>query len=373
MRVIDKYVFGLFILIFFPLKYIFLWKRKKIMHSPKKILVIRMRALWSSLLTFPMIKQLQDHYGKNVQYDLLASSRNIWVFTRQWYFKHQYNIFKIKDLLKLLISFKKYDIVIDAEEYFHLSSMISLRVGKITVGYANLPLRKLAYVFSHYYAEKTHNIMNCLSLLTPLGIKIYPPKAMEPLIYDQKHTIKVDKFFQQFTGKKFVCLHTWWAETSPERFRADYNWIELIEKLNQSFWNKIVIFLSGTEFEEQWVKKIMNEIDAKTHNVFSLCGMFSLFEFAYLLKKCDLMISNDTGPMHLSTCMWTKTIGLFGPNLPERFGPWPLDNNTWLYKWNGEIDVLPEFGVFKKDVSGDINKIHVDDVMAEIHLLKSLS
>jgi len=103
--------------------------------------------------------------------------------------------------------------------------------------------------------------------------------------------------------------------------------------------------------------------------VFSLCWTFGLFEFAYFLTKCDLMISNDTGPMHLSAAMWTKTIGLFGPNLPQIFGPWPLDKNVWLYKGNGIIYIQPHLGIFKKDVSDTINKITPKNVLHEIKLL----
>jgi hypothetical protein len=44
-----------------------------------------------------------------------------------------FNIFSIKDLLKLIISFKKYDIVIDTEEYFKISAFMSMRLGKINV------------------------------------------------------------------------------------------------------------------------------------------------------------------------------------------------------------------------------------------------
>lgn len=370
MRIVDKYVFWLFILLFFWLKYLFFSQKKRILQHPKKILVIRLWALWSSLLTFPMIKQLQDHYGKNVQYDLLATSRNIGVFKNQWYFGQIYNLFSLKGALKMLFSFKQYDIVIDVEEYFYVSSMISLWVGKLTVGYNNIFIRRLAYLFSYHYSEHKHNLMNCLSLLISFWIHIYPPKAMEPLVYEHKYTIKVDEFLDQFVEKKIICLHTWWAETSPDRFWANDNWVSLIEDIHQIYWDKVVIFLSGTIFEEKWVHEIMAKLSHDSKKiVFSLCGMFGLFDFAYLLTKCHLMISNDTGPMHLATAMWTKTIGLFGPNLPQIFGPWPLDKNVWLYKGNGIIYIQPHLGIFKKDFFDSINKITSEDVLSEIKLL----
>ena len=47
-------------------------------------------------------------------------------------------------------------------------------------------------------------------------------------------------------------------------------------------------------------------------------------QLAALIRKCDLFISNDTGPMHMSTAVRTPTIALFGASNPLQWGPiWP--------------------------------------------------
>ena len=40
-----------------------------------------------------------------------------------------------------------------------------------------------------------------------------------------------------------------------------------------------------------------------------------------MLQKCRLYISNDTGPMHMSTAIKTPTIALFGASNPLQWGP----------------------------------------------------
>ena len=68
------------------------------------------------------------------------------------------------------------------------------------------------------------------------------------------------------------------------------------------------------------MEKIIDSLsDDEKVGVTNLCGKFGLYDFAALLQRMDVMISNDTGPMHLAAAMGTKTIGLFGPNLPSRF------------------------------------------------------
>ncbi|MFA5747953.1 MAG: glycosyltransferase family 9 protein [Candidatus Absconditabacterales bacterium] len=370
LRFVDKYFFGFFILCFFRLKYFFVNKKKNIINHPKKILVIRLWALGSSLLTFPMIKQLENHFGNDVKYDLLASSRNIGIFKNQGYFNQTYNLFKIKDIIKLIFSFKKYDIVIDAEEYFKISSFVSLLVGKITIGYNNLWIRKLAYTDPIHYIPNEHNLINCISLLNPLGVKTYKPDFMEPLKYLEKDKIKVDNFLKNSSlvtrHSSLICLHTGGAETSKDRAWPQKKWIELITKILEKNQN-VYIFLSGTKFEKNIIQNIIINLSEKyKKNVINICGFFNIFEFAYLLKKCNLMISNDTGPMHLAAAMGTKTIGLFGPELPSKFGPWPLDKNVGLYKGDGEASIKVHLALWGKCSEEMIDRIEVKEVMKYI-------
>jgi heptosyltransferase-1 len=74
----------------------------------------------------------------------------------------------------------------------------------------------------------------------------------------------------------------------------------------------------------------------------NLTGNTSLTSLPALLSKADWVISNDSGPMHLSAAMGLKTIGLFGPTDPRRFGPYPLKSptNYFIQAPVGELTLL---------------------------------
>ena len=104
----------------------------------------------------------------------------------------------------------------------------------------------------------------------------------------------------------------------------------------------------------------------------NLAGKMSLREFFAFIEKCNLVVSNDTGVMHIAAAQGVKTIGLFGPNLPVRWGPFGKGNIS-LYK--GEVcKFSPCINVHKGEVPecrfGDDNKcmkeINVEDVLEYI-------
>jgi len=86
--------------------------------------------------------------------------------------------------------------VIDVEEYFRISTFMALWLGKVTIGFGNLWNRSIGYTNPVIYNDQQHTILTFLDLLKPLGIKPYVPEAMEPLIFQNKDTIKVNKFLE---------------------------------------------------------------------------------------------------------------------------------------------------------------------------------
>ena len=59
---------------------------------------------------------------------------------------------------------------------------------------------------------------------------------------------------------------------------------------------------------------------------FNLTGKTNLVELVALIKKAKVVVSNDSGPMHLAAALEIPVVALFGPTSPERFGPYPLDS-----------------------------------------------
>jgi lipopolysaccharide heptosyltransferase II len=55
--------------------------------------------------------------------------------------------------------------------------------------------------------------------------------------------------------------------------------------------------------------------------VVSLTGRTSLPELAALLARCDLLVSGDSGPLHIACAVGTPVIGLYGPTDPQISGP----------------------------------------------------
>ena len=58
----------------------------------------------------------------------------------------------------------------------------------------------------------------------------------------------------------------------------------------------------------------------------SLAPPTTVSDLAVLLREAALVISGDTGPLHIAAAMDTPLVGLYGPTWPERNGPWHADD-----------------------------------------------
>jgi lipopolysaccharide heptosyltransferase I len=63
-------------------------------------------------------------------------------------------------------------------------------------------------------------------------------------------------------------------------------------------------------------------------NILDLAGRTTLRGLAHVLAHCDLLVSADTGPLHLAVAVGTATIALFGSTNPVRTGPYGSRNRV---------------------------------------------
>ncbi|MFA4854249.1 MAG: glycosyltransferase family 9 protein, partial [Candidatus Omnitrophota bacterium] len=116
---------------------------------------------------------------------------------------------------------------------------------------------------------------------------------------------------------RVVAIHPYTSDALKqwelERFR------ELAKRISDELGLRVIIVgkeegIGGEEFEKLG------------KNVVSLVNKTSLVELAQILKQCKLLVSCDSGPVHLAAAVGTPVIALFRNDLPgktaRRWGPW---------------------------------------------------
>lgn len=79
------------------------------------------------------------------------------------------------------------------------------------------------------------------------------------------------------------------------------------------------IVLLGGPGEEHMAQDIQSRMK---HKAMDLSGKLTLNELAYVISRLDLLITNDSGPMHMAAAVETPQVAIFGPEDPERLRPY---------------------------------------------------
>ena len=79
------------------------------------------------------------------------------------------------------------------------------------------------------------------------------------------------------------------------------------------------IVLTGSTADRPLVDTVRAQLNDVA--VIDVTGQLNLPELAAVLSRLDLLITGDTGPMHLASAVDTPLVALFGPSDPARYGP----------------------------------------------------
>lgn len=118
------------------------------------------------------------------------------------------------------------------------------------------------------------------------------------------------------------------ANYKSDRFYAAENYVQAFSGLNANK-VKVIIFGSGSEQTQcSLVEKSLTE-SGLTVTVQNFAGKTTIRQLAESFKKCDLILSTETGALHMATALRKPTIGIVGGGHFGRFYPWG-DANTNL-------------------------------------------
>ena len=258
---------------------------------------------------------------------------------------------------------KKYDLVFDCEPYLNLSAVLGFLKGKYKVGFSN-QWRSRLYNKAVKFDKKQHMVQNYLDMLRALGFK-YNTNELERLDVKKETRNKIKKYLKKNKLSGLVIgITPGVAESAKSRAWFSNRFAKLADKLILELKAKI-IFIDSKK-NKKVVHKIVSLMDEKAVNA---SGLFNLEETFYLIEKCKVFISNDTGPMHIAAAQGCRTIGLFGPNTPVLWGPYGKKNKA-IYKTKLRPSIQNDKGIFpdknRKEYMGSID---VDDVFKEVKKL----
>ncbi len=89
-----------------------------------------------------------------------------------------------------------------------------------------------------------------------------------------------------------------------------------------------------------------------------------LRSLAWILDGSTLMLSPDTGPLHMATALGTPVIGLYGYTDPKRVGPYRGPRDLIIDRYSRPGETVPS----AETRSGNMEKIEVDEVLQKIEL-----
>ncbi len=202
----------------------------------------------------------------------------------------------------------KYDLVVDLQGL--LKSALIARAARSHKRIGPSFHREFAYLFyDHVAAERNkerHAVDENLDVLRFLELPAAPvqfPVAFPP-----------PEFVGQTSPLKVLL--------SPCSRHAAKNWpVERFAAVGKVLHEKngAMLYISGVPEDSEVCKKLMELLPpGSAHN---LCGKTSLVELGGVLQAMALVITVDSGPMHMAAATGTPTLAIFGPTDPLRVGP----------------------------------------------------
>jgi lipopolysaccharide heptosyltransferase II len=301
------------------------------LENINRILVIKLRAIGDVLLSSPVIQNLRDFFP-NAIIDFLTEKYAADVIVGNPWISEVLTFDRKSDSAVGIIRSvqrKKYDLVIDLFSNPRSAIITGLSGAPTRVGF---PFRWRKYAYNIIIPPNNGNIHNVefnLEVLRRLEIPVHHLEPYFPLS-EQSRKFAEDWISRQpFQGKTLVGLNPGGGWTTKKWGLEHYARLgDLISERHKG----AIILLWGPG-EEQEASFVHQEMKSQSY----LIPRTTLSQLGAIIDRCGIVVSNDSGPMHIAAALKVPTLGIFGPTNPIQQGPYG-EGNRWVR--NEALDCL---------------------------------
>jgi heptosyltransferase I len=214
----------------------------------------------------------------------------------------------------------KYDAAIDLQGLLKSAVLARLSGAPRVIGFPAELLRERAARFFYTETEgeaAPHVIDKNLSILKSIGIRV--PDVEFPL-EDRRSEVVVEARarLSLAPGQRFALINpgaAWPNKRWPPVYFAEVS----RELAKRHALRSLVLWGPGEE-------QIAHAVAEASDNTAVVSPPTRIADLVSLAKAAALIVSGDTGPMHIAAACGTPVIGIFGPTDPQRNGPWAEDD-----------------------------------------------
>lgn len=303
----------------------------------KKILIVKLSAIGDVIHTLPSLNAIRKRFPhahitwivEEAAADLVNGHKSldrIIVSRRKTWMKDFFSASCLKTIKQIYAFIKevrdtKYDLVIDFQTLLKSGIIVFLSRSDNKTGFGKgMEHMEHSYMFLNRRIPpvnmNNHAILRSLMLLKAIGIQ------SEKIVFNLPVSEKARKKAESLLGlnnadaaKPVVAINP--AAKWETKMWDNQKFALLADRLIENHHARVLF--TGSNYDFPLICDIINNMK---HNAANLAGKTALKTLAAVFEKSDLVVSTDTGPMHVAAAVETPVLALFGPTAPWRTGPY---------------------------------------------------
>lgn len=284
-----------------------------------KILIIKTGAFGDMIIASTFFQTIRENFPDSKIYLLTSLTYKdivlpCSIFEKIFFLPPRYQFFKFLKLFYKLRK-EKFDIIFDIQGNLMTNFYCFLLKGKKKYGFYRRKLGRLFLTEGIKKGKVINPVEGLFEIFKFLEVKKII-KKMRVWIPDEKR-VKFENFIKKYgldKEKKWILIHPLSSKGHLTKRWDKENFALLSDKFIDDGFD--IIFIGSGE--EEYINDIIKKMKNKPINLVNKTDFYNL---SLLLEKALLLITGDSGPLHLGVASGTRVLGIFGPTDPKKHCP----------------------------------------------------